>query len=315
MAIDLRKLLSEPLPKLDFCLPGLLAGTVGSIVSPGGLGKSILALELCSTIAGGADLLNIGDGNNIQKGKAVYLPVEDPQKAIEHRLFALFEHQNKRQREALYENLVVEPLEKHMPDLLKIEWINALMRLAEGTRLMVLDTLTLFHTADENNNGEMKQVIATLIQIAAKTGCTILFVHHTAKNSEGRSATSGRGASVLKDNIRWQAYISNLTKEEARENGISENNAKWYLWFGINKVNFGVEKEMLLQKHLPINKEINAIILKKYKEQKNEYVAAKDKNKFYNETLNIEIVHKSPEEKKQRSEAVNKAKAGGINFG
>lgn len=283
MAIDLRKLLSNPLPELDFCLPGLLAGTVGSIVSPGGLGKSMLALELCSIVAGGEDLLGIGD---IPKGKAVYLPVEDPQAAIEHRLFALFEHQNEQQREAIYENLIVEPLEKYMPDLLDNSWVEALMRLAKDTRLMVLDTLTLFHTADENDNGEMKRVVATLIQIAAKTGCTILFVHHTAKGNEGRSATSGRGASVLKDNIRWQAYLSRLDEKDAKAKGIDEDQAKWYLWFGINKVNFGEEKEMLLKKYLPLNKEINGVVLKKYSEQRNGYDIVYEetsKSKFYDE--------------------------------
>jgi RecA-family ATPase len=268
MAIDLRKLISEPLPQLDFCLPGLLAGTVGSIVSPGGLGKSMLALELCSIIAGGADLLGIG---NVPKGRAIYLPVEDPQQAIEHRLFALFEHQNEAQREALYENLIIEPLEKYMPDLLSDAWVKALIELANNTRLIILDTLTLFHSADENDNGEMKRVIATLIQIASKTGCTILFVHHTAKGNEGRSATSGRGASVLKENIRWQSYLSRLDEKDAKAKGIDAEQAKWYLWFGINKVNFGEEKEMLLKKHLPINKKINAVTLKKYSEQRNGY--------------------------------------------
>jgi RecA-family ATPase len=311
MAIDLRKLLSKPVPKLDFCLPGLLAGTVGSIVSPGGLGKSMLALELCSIVAGGADLLGIG---NIPKGKAVYLPVEDPQQAIEHRLFALFEHQNEIQRENIYKNLIVEPLEKYMPDLLDNSWIEAIMRLAENTRLIVLDTLTLFHTADENDNGEMKRVIATLIQIASKTGCTILFVHHTAKGSEGRSATSGRGASVLRENIRWQSYLSRLDEKEAKAKDIDEEQAKWYLWFGINKVNFGEEKEMLLKKHLPTNKEINAVVLKKYSEQKNGYNVVYEDANIKNEALDITIETRNPN-RKEAKKRVSDLQKGGFNFG
>lgn len=39
-------------PPLDYVLPNMVAGTVGALVSPGGAGKSMLALQLAAQIAG-----------------------------------------------------------------------------------------------------------------------------------------------------------------------------------------------------------------------------------------------------------------------
>jgi regulatory protein RepA len=84
--LDLLEAFSRQPKPLDFILPGMLAQSVGSIVSPGGLGKSYFALELAIQIAGGPDLLGLG---KLKNGKVLYLPAEDPLEAISHRLYAL----------------------------------------------------------------------------------------------------------------------------------------------------------------------------------------------------------------------------------
>ncbi len=48
-------------PPLDYVLPNMVAGTVGALVSPGGAGQSMLALQLAAQIAGGPDLLEVGE--------------------------------------------------------------------------------------------------------------------------------------------------------------------------------------------------------------------------------------------------------------
>lgn len=76
-------------PPLDYVLPNMVAGTVGALVSPGGAGKSMLALQLAAQIAGGPDLLEVGE---LPTGPVIYLPAEDPPTAIHHRLHALGAH-------------------------------------------------------------------------------------------------------------------------------------------------------------------------------------------------------------------------------
>ena len=85
MAIDILQAFEETPPPLDFVLPGLLAGTVGGIVSPGGAGKSMLALELAILVATGRDLSGFSGGVQRHTGKVVFLAAEDPADALRHR--------------------------------------------------------------------------------------------------------------------------------------------------------------------------------------------------------------------------------------
>ncbi len=49
----------------------------------------MLALQLAAQIAGGPDLLEVGE---LPTGPVIYLPAEDPPTAIHHRLHALGAH-------------------------------------------------------------------------------------------------------------------------------------------------------------------------------------------------------------------------------
>lgn len=96
MALDLMAAFTEPPPPIDYVLPNMVAGTVGALVSPGGAGKSMLILQLAAQIAGGPDLLEVGE---LPTGSVVYLPAEDPPVAIHHRLHALGTHLTAAQRQ------------------------------------------------------------------------------------------------------------------------------------------------------------------------------------------------------------------------
>ncbi|EIQ56175.1 regulatory protein repA [Escherichia coli EPECa12] len=143
-------------PPLDYVLPNMVAGTVGALVSPGGAGKSMLALQLAAQIAGGPDLLEVGE---LPTGPVIYLPAEDPPTAIHHRLHALGAHLSAEERQAVADGLLIQPLIGSLPNIMAPEWFDGLKRAAEGRRLMVLDTLRRFHIEEENASGPMAQVI------------------------------------------------------------------------------------------------------------------------------------------------------------
>lgn len=190
-------------PPLDYVLPNMVAGTVGALVSPGGAGKSMLALQLAAQIAGGPDLLEVGE---LPTGPVIYLPAEDP------------------------------------PNIMAPEWFDGLKRAAEG-RLMVLDTLRRFHIEEENASGPMAQVIGRMEAIAADTGCSIVFLHHASKGAAmmgaGDQQQASRGSSVLVDNIRWQSYLSSMTSAEAEEWGVDDDQRRFFVRFGVSKANYG----------------------------------------------------------------------------
>lgn len=240
MAIDILALAKQKPEKIDYVLPGLVAGTVGALISPGGAGKSALALQIAAQVAGGPDLLGLGE---IKNGSAAYLPGEDPELIIEHRLFALLEHCSPEHRQNLADHLLVEPLEQHDVDILDDRWLDALMRVAEGKRLLILDTLRMAHSGEENDGGEMKKVVARLRMIGAQTGCTVLFLHHTNKASafagSGGEQQASRGSSVLVDNVRWQGYLRTMTAEEAEKHSVDEDRRGFFTEFGASKQNYG----------------------------------------------------------------------------
>lgn len=230
---------NDDLPPLDFVMPGLLAGTVGALVAPGGLGKSMLSLQLSAMITSGADLMGLG---TFSTGPVAYLSAEDPDCILSLRLKALGQHLTSDQKKMVDQNLFLMPVTGLHPNLLSEAWTNALEAVASEHRLVILDTLRRFHTADENSGAEMAALIARMESIVATTGSSLLFIHHTNKNAlsnaVGDQQQASRGSSVLVDNIRWQGYLIGMSSEEAKRFGIPEMARHQYLRFGVSKTNY-----------------------------------------------------------------------------
>ncbi|HHF3231897.1 TPA: helicase RepA family protein [Vibrio diabolicus] len=240
MGLDLMSAFNELPPPIDYVLPNMAAGTVGSIVSPGGVGKSMLALQLAAQIAGGPDLLGIGD---LANGSVAYLPAEDPTTAIHHRLHVLGTYLSPTQKQMVAQSLLIEPLIGRCPDIMTSAWFGEIRKVAEGKRLLILDTLRRFHIEEENASAPMAQVIGRMEAIAAETDCSIVFLHHSNKGAvmmgAGDHQQASRGSSVLVDNIRWQAYLASMTPAEAEKLGVERNQRKYFVRFGVSKANYG----------------------------------------------------------------------------
>lgn len=243
MAIDILQAFDEEPPPLDFVLPGLLAGTVGAIVSPGGAGKSMLALELSVLVTTGADLSGFGGGVDRPLGSVVFLAAEDPADAIRHRLHALGKHIDKDTREAFAKGFEIEPLAGMQANIDRPDWLAFIESMAVGRRLMFLDTLRRFHELDENDSGQMAYLVGVLEGIAKRTGCAVVFLHHASKAAAmggmGDQQQASRGSSVLVDNIRWQAFLAGCSKDEAKKMGIDEAVRGYFVRDGVSKQNYG----------------------------------------------------------------------------
>jgi len=239
--LDLWDAFTTQPPPLDFVLPGMIAGTVGALVAQGGAGKSWIALELAMAVAGGPDLLEMG----IEAvGPVLYLPAEDPELALRHRLFAAAPQFNDAARSQLAEALEIVPLMGRAVDLMTPAWASAVERMAEGKRLVVIDTLRRFHSGDENSAGDMAKLLGVMERLCASTGASMLFLHHTAKgaalNGAGDQQQASRGSSVLVDNVRGgQFNLSGMTEAEARGHGVDPGDRRQFVRLVQAKSNFG----------------------------------------------------------------------------
>ena len=243
MAIDILHAFETEPPPLDFVLPGYLAGTVGCLAAAGSTGKTFWALEAAMGVCSGeadALLLKLGISTH---GKAVILNAEDPAIILHHRLHNIGKYLAPTARAEVAANLTVSAVVGHGPNLMDKRWQEAVLRVAEGARLVVLDTLTRWHRSDENDNGAMSEILGILEGIAEKTGAAMLFLHHVSKGmaKDGRQGEqqASRGASSLTDNARWQAYMQGMCDEAAKDHGIDPEQRGYYVAWGGNKENYG----------------------------------------------------------------------------
>ena len=256
-AIDVVEMGRKPAKPLDYVLPGLVSGTTGTLFSPGATGKSFLMLQSAIAVAcadlPGTDLLGWGSRQEggLRPGKVLYIAGEDPPPVLHMRLHAVIaaiacRHGRGPWRAdfdaALRRRLQVIPSIGSQLDLLEEEHLDFLCKTAQGARLIVLDTLSRVHTADENSNSAMAGLVRNFERIATATGAALIFLHHVAKaaarEQKGDEQQASRGASVLVDNARWGAALSKMTKTEAEALGIPEDRRHFYVRLAIPKNNY-----------------------------------------------------------------------------
>lgn len=242
-AIDILAAFTTEPPPLDFIWPGFLSGTVGALIAPGATGKSFFAIEAAMGVASAVannELLQLGIENH---GPAIYLAAEDPAPILQTRLHATGAHLEQRARTEVAANLVIEPLLGRRLNMLDDRHVNRLIEFCRGARLIIIDTLSRVHGADENNNGDMARLLQMLEFLAKKTGAGVLYLHHTSKaasfNNQGDHQHAARGASVLTDNARFAASLVKMTEQEAKLLGVDDERRGLFVRFSTTKNNYG----------------------------------------------------------------------------
>ena len=227
--IDIDQAITEKDPPMDFVIPGLLAGTVGALIAPGGTGKTMFALETAVTIACGLDMLGFAQLDSHWKAtpaKVVYLSSEDPDIILRTRLKTIAKCLRRKEINLLKKNLLISSVTSRLIDLSRDADFRNIESAAKDARLLVLDTFRRFHRLDENSAGDMTEIIARLELLCKNTGTSVLFLHHTSKSGalseNGALSQAGRGSSVLTDNIRLQLNLCRLPDSPQKNKGRAE---------------------------------------------------------------------------------------------
>lgn len=216
----------EP-PELRFLLEGLMPlGTLGVLFGPGGVGKSLAALDLCLEVA---NIIPANDnaiprhailGRAIPpyaRGASIFLTLEDDEDEV-HRRTASLDPDRARRNGPCYV-ITASSLENFdaalvdMPrgmaaltQLAKQELPKLIEEIAAATalpvRLLVLDPAGDFINGDENNAAPVKLLMRRLRTLANQHDTTIILLGHVPKASGGDQPTM-RGSSAWIANARF----------------------------------------------------------------------------------------------------------------
>jgi RecA-family ATPase len=211
----------------DYVIPGLAVGTVGALIGTGGLGKSLLALQIAAAVAGGQNGLGLVEGPS---GRAVILNGEDPIAVLRERLDTIRQQLTPVVQEVVHKHLLVVA---GTGNLLDKRWREETNQLVGQARLVVIDTLQCFHSLDENSSYDMARVVRAMREIARTTGAAILFIHHTNKHLPGDAQQAIRGSSLLTDSTRFQMNLS--------------KNGQGVVRLTFSKVNYAAPRVMMLR--------------------------------------------------------------------
>lgn len=273
MPMDLRHVLKNTPPVLDEVLPGLLAGTVGMLAGPGGVGKTMFELQLGIAIAAGLvdrdGLVSAWTGGRLkpEPRRVVIVAAEEPMEVLWHRLHAILRTLNlievlpggesmRNAVELLAENLVIYALAGQARlnlidgDLRRTSHMNELEAVCEGARLVIIDPLRQVHLQDENRSDAMSALVSQFKCMAQATRAAVVFAHHTSRASDwqGMGDTSGaaRGSTTLGADVRWQLNLASVTKDQARKFGLSSDQADKHVLLHHAKGNYSAKAESLL---------------------------------------------------------------------
>ncbi|MEA1982536.1 MAG: AAA family ATPase [Campylobacterota bacterium] len=95
--------------------------------------------------------------------------------------------------------------------------------------LIILDPLIAFYGTDENNNSSARRFMQLFTDWANKENKTIIFIHHSTKNS-----TQSRGASAFVDAVRTVYELDKLRDSDGKEKKSHKRTVK------LTKDNYGI---------------------------------------------------------------------------
>lgn len=224
--LDLSWAFNAPLPPLEFVLPGLLPGSFGLIVAPGGTGKSQLALGIAVSVALGSPIAG-GLFPAPPSGKVVVLAGEESARLLAERIRTIVPI-DEQSSPRLYENLIILPLAGESCALLEhgrpTQLYHEITALAQGAKLIFIDPVRRMHNGDENNSGDMSDFVIAMERLAKATGAAVVGLHHANRMSAGdmSSQNAARGSSALVDGARWQINLSRMDEKTAERHMVSE---------------------------------------------------------------------------------------------
>lgn len=187
------------------------------LYGPSDLGKTFITLDMTLSVATGVEWM----GRKVRQGPVVYFAAEGST-SMKFRIKAWAEEHGF-DRDDIRENfrLIAEAL-----PLARRNDVRALIREIKGVfpdripSLVILDTQAqCTEGVDEDKAGEMSVIIGAANMIKAKTGATVLLIHHTGVTIKDRARGSGSVYNALNTQIalEGESYCLELVCKKQKD--------------------------------------------------------------------------------------------------
>lgn len=229
------------LPRREWVLGHrLIRKFVTLTVAPGGAGKSTLTMEEMVAVATGQAIT--GQPVHVS-GKVWIYNNEDPRDELERRIAAIclqFDIPLAAIADRVFLDsgrdrrlLVAKELNGAVVLTPDVDALETEIR-ERGIVAMTIDPFVRVHQVDENDNAAIDAVADVFGRIADRTGCAFDLVHHTRKLPSGVEAVEGnadssRGAGALVAAARIAHTVATMSKKDAEELGIQDDERRWYV--------------------------------------------------------------------------------------
>lgn len=198
--------------------------TVSLVTAPGGTGKSWFVLQLAIRA--------------IQEGKitkAFLWLSEDPKEISKNRFNKIYDKVLKLEDNSIKSKIDISdsPTIQFLYDDQRRVEVSPLFShfktKLQDYDLIILDPLIAFYGTDENNNSSARRFMQLFTDWANKENKTIIFIHHSTKNT-----TQSRGASAFVDAVRT---VYELDKIKDNDGNVKESNKRV---IKLTKDNYGI---------------------------------------------------------------------------
>lgn len=251
---------STPPPIIYTFVDSLMQGSVGSVVSKGGVGKGFTLIQCGVGMATNTPIFG-GVFTPGVHGATLAIFTEDPEIVLHHRLFNIVSSSTKEKKAkdmllAINENLYLVDATGMDTRLTRIkdgnleptqayEDLLALAMSIKNLRLIILDPVSRFYGGVENDNTHGTVFVGYMERLAKETGATVLISHHTSKAygvQKGKSSLvqeASRGATGITNACRWQLNLSYADEKEIKGICDDPEDAYRYLVGRVTKKNVG----------------------------------------------------------------------------
>lgn len=210
----------KPLPKRQWFLEGLIpAATVTMLSGDGGVGKSLLALQLATASAMGVGTLGLFP----RPGRVVYLGAEDDRDEFQRRLHDVLVAHGRTfadtgdlrivpmaERDALLATPNPKGVIEPTPNWTALR--AGILRHDPG--LVVLDTSADLFGGDEIKRSQVRGFVAMLRSLAIETGAAVLLLSHPSVAGIAMG-TGTSGSTAWSNSVRSRLYLTAPTGQDA----------------------------------------------------------------------------------------------------